>query len=214
MEYADNQKKALLTWLLPQMKRGEVLRVELPFNDVRGKADVAIVGPHRLAALEIKGPRDNISRLRSQLEAYQKMFLECWVAMAPKHLSVVRRCVSRSVGLLVLNASGDPPTVVRKAVSRSSLDRQAAVRWLRTQELASYVVQQRKTFRGGTDIEAMRRLVSSVASKKALTAYVLRTLTKRYSSTFQMFLNERGETLTLDDVKTLAMHRLPTFRSS
>jgi hypothetical protein len=213
VEYADHQKKRLLSWLLPRLEGHEIVRAELPFDGISGKADIAILGPKRLAAIEIKGPRDNVGRLDRQINSYRAMFLESWVATAPKHLVSIRRKVPKSVGLIVLNTDGEHPAVVRKAVVKRNLTRDAASRWLRTRELSGFSLMSDVSRRHAKDIETLRKQVCRSASTSELTTYVLTTLANRYSDAYRVFRHELGDAITLDDIHLLSLQRLPSFRS-
>jgi hypothetical protein len=213
MEYADYHKKILLRWLLPQLSEDEVMRMELPFDNVAARADIAIVGRRRLAAIEIKGPRDNTKRLAEQIRKYSEMFLECWVAADPKHLSAIRRIVPRAVGLISLPMDDlESPQVVRKASLRDKLQRSIAAKWLRREELVSFAAKAISAVTDRRDIESLRMFVADNAQAEELSQFALTTLTDRCRPIFEAFLNERGTAITLDDVKVLSLHQLRTAR--
>lgn len=45
MTYARDEAIKLVQWLLPELSSEDALAVEVPFLDVRRKADVLMVGP-------------------------------------------------------------------------------------------------------------------------------------------------------------------------
>lgn len=200
MRYAHDEAVRIIEWLLPNLTDGESLVIELPFRDVRHRADVAILSPDRLSAIEIKGWRDNVWTLKDQVDAYQKMFLDVTVAVAPKHLMFATNELPSSVGLLLLDKK--EVREIRKPRTRKLLRKEAATRWLRAQELSHLVG---SSLARAVGVEEARTIVAKKFTSEVLTNQVLSILSQRNTDRYKAFLSELGSSVTLDDVQMLAL---------
>lgn len=200
MNYAADETLRLIRWLLPQLQQDEIIALELPYKDVSRKADIAIIGPNRLVAIEVKGPRDNLSKLSSQIEDYVEGFLEVYVAAAPNLMPAIRDLMPRKVGLIDLG----PTTIDRRriAAKRERLSKTGAIHWLRGDELRRLLGARK----AASDIQMLRESASQLLTTTQLSDRAIASVYSRASQKFAIFNSERGERLTLDDVETL---RLP-----
>lgn len=200
MTYARDEAIKLIEWLLPELSSEDALAVEMPFLDVRRKADVLVTGPSRLSAIEIKGPRDNFHRLAAQLGDYQRMFLDVSLAVPAQHLAVARLQIPSKVGIVLLGPNG--AEWVRRPRARLRLNATDAVRWLDSNDLSallgSTVVRQQ-------GIEAARRLALASHSAAGLTRLALLAVSARSQERFAAFLKEKGPAVDLDDLQLLTL---------
>lgn len=201
MNYASDEKLKIIQWLTPRLQEGQILAAELPFKNVSRKADLAVISPKSLSAIEIKGPRDNLDGLTEQMEDYEQSFLEVHLAIAPIHLYAARKLVKTNVGLIELTAEG--AKVRRKARAKQTLSAINAVEWLRTSDLAKLLGQQGRDL----GINSARELAILKISKNHLTTLAVEAAYRKALGRYNAFVAERGELLTLDDV---AMLELPT----
>lgn len=201
MRYARDEAARIVEWLLPDIREEESLAVELPFRDVQHRADVAIISPRRLSAIEIKGPRDNLGTLVAQIEAYQEMFLDVAVAVAPKHLMFATSNLPSSIGLILLDRKA--VVEIRSARPRKLLQKDFALRWLRSTEISKLVGTAIVREMG---IEGARATAIKKFSADDLTNYALQCISARNSPRYRAFLSELGTSrITLDDVQMLAL---------
>lgn len=201
MTYARDEAIRIVDWLLDGgLTADESIAVELPFLDVRRKADIAVVGPRRLSAIEIKGPRDNFHRLAPQLNDYQAMFLDVSIAVPTKHLASARALVPDSVGLILL--SDDSVAWIRRPRVRSKLKPADAVNWLRSKDLNRVIDTQLARTVG---LVSARELASKSYSAKELTRVVLDLLASRNRERYAAFQSEKGERVNLDDLQMLSL---------
>lgn len=200
MSYAREEAIKLVSWILGSLGSEESLCLELPFLDVRRKADLAILSPTRLAAIEVKGARDNTAKLEEQLKDYLSMFLEVTVASAPNHLARVRKIAPQSVGIAVLNGTG--VELLRKPRTRRLLSKMSAAAWLGRQDLDQLVG--RTTVRQ-LGVEGSRIVACERHSAEALTKAALTALSHRNKERFNAFLSERGRVIDLDDIRLLSL---------
>jgi hypothetical protein len=200
MRYARDEAVRLLEWLLPQLHGDESLAVELPFRNVRHKADVAIISPSRLYALEIKGPRDNVGTLKAQVSAYQQMFLEVTIAVAARHLMFATNELPSAVGLILLDRNS--VVEVRKPQARKLLKKEFSLAWLKTSEISRLVGSSVVRSEG---IEGARAFAAKLFTSEQLTQFTLHAVAERNLRRHQAFLAELGESVTLDDVQMLSL---------
>lgn len=200
MTYARDEAIKLIEWLLPELRPGDALAVEMPFLDVRRKADVMAVGVNRLSAIEIKGPRDNFRRLAEQLDDYRRMFLDVSLAVPEQHLAAARELVSRDIGIILLGDSS--ASWVRMPRRRRRLKPDSAVRWLDSTDLAALVG---SSIVRGQGIEEARRVAIASNSEAKLTDLALRAVIDRCHDRFTAFLQEKGPAVDLDDLQLLAL---------
>lgn len=201
MRYAHDEAVRIVEWLLPKIEETESLAIELPFRDVQHRADIAITSPTRLSAIEIKGPRDNLGTLVAQIDAYQKMFLEVTVAVAPKHLMFATYNLPSAIGLILLDSKSI--VEIREARSRKLLQKEYALRWLRAKEISRLVGAATVRDMG---IEGARAFAIKKFSAEELNTYALRCISDRNRARYQAFQLELGDSgITLDDVQMLAL---------
>lgn len=199
MKYASDEKVRLLRVLLPTLALDEQIAAELPFRDVRHKADLAILSPTRLAAFEIKGARDNLTSLPSQLAAYQDMFLEVTVAVASKYLAAVRALTPKDVGIVEL---GETIQWKRQPKRRTTLSKAAALAWLHSKDLAKLGLPAGVRARGVT---SMRMEAEKVFPAKHLTEVALKAICARNQGRYEAFLSERSLHIDHDDLMMLTL---------
>lgn len=200
MTYARDEAIKLIEWLLPALSPEDALAVEMPFLDVRRKADLLAVGPTRLSAIEIKGPRDNFRRLSEQLVDYQKMFLDVSLAVPEQHLAAARELIPREVGIVLLGSI--EASWIRRPRVRRKLRAEDAARWLGTSDLSTLIGSTAVRSQG---IEEARQVAARLHSDPDLTALALRSVSKRCQERFAAFLREKGATVDLDDLQLLAL---------
>lgn len=200
--YADDVKALVVSALLPTLSLDEVLGSEVRFGEGQYRADLTIASPLRLSAFEIKGPRDNLDKLGGQAVGYSSAFLDFSVVTEEAWLNDVRSQVPRAAGLLVLR--GHQLHTVRKPRPRVQLDQDAALRWLRTNELRELLRAQGLPLSGY--YEAMVETARAGISAKQLSAFALESIHKRLLPRFETFRGELGTTVTLDDIRMLTLN--------
>lgn len=198
MKYADDEKLRLLRWLLPSLSHDETIAAELPYRDVGRKADLAILSPTRLAAIEIKGPRDKLGLLAGQVADYLEAFLEVDVAVSTRFLTTARNTLPSTVGLIEL--AEDRITRRRRAGVRRRLSSAGALHWLRAKDLQSLIPEAKAK---SWDIQTLRRYAVEHLKPEDLSRAALRAAWQRSQDRYAAFQFERSERLTLDDVAVL-----------
>lgn len=84
----------------------EILAVdEICLGQGRTRADLVLV-TDKLVGIEIKGPRDSLSRLTRQLTDYRSVFDEIYLAIGLKHLNGVLPEIPSWCGVLLLSEVG------------------------------------------------------------------------------------------------------------
>jgi hypothetical protein len=201
MNDALSEKVRLIQWLLPQLGSDDILAAEVAFYGVRRKADLAIISPVHIRAIEIKGPRDNLSSLANQIADYRMAFLEVDVAVASRFVKATRNLIPADVGIIELSEEG--PVRLRKPRSRTTLSREGALAWLHADDLKRIC-----------DLPSKRRMSleelrfwSTAAPQQRLSAEAIMAAYRRYAGKYRNFLDERNSRLNEDDVATL---ELPT----
>ena len=198
MNYASDEKLRVLRWLLPQLTADEIVAAELPFRDVRRKADLAILSTSRLAVIEIKGPRDNLGTLLEQVEDYRLAFLEVDVAVSTRFVATAREALPRYAGIIEL---ADKFVIRRRRASiRTCLDSEGALHWLHAKDLRILLG---TPLSRDLDLEELRAEARHQLSKKALSDAALICAYRRCRARYDAFSAERTDVLTLDDVAVL-----------
>lgn len=203
MSYARDEAIRIVEWALTTISAEESICAELPFLDARRKADITIMSPSRLSAIEIKGSRDNTHSLEQQITDYQNMFLDVSVATVEKHLQRVRELVPREVGILLLDPEG--PRLLRKPKNRARLASHSAARWLSIADLRSLLGSKLVRELGST---SAREHATQRISANELSRFALHAVWKRNQGRFHAFINERGTSgMDLDDLQMLALQQ-------
>jgi hypothetical protein len=201
MTYADDLKALVISALLPSLTLDEVIGTEVRFGEGQFRADLVVASPTRLSAFEIKGPRDNLDKLAGQVDGYDAMFLDFSVVSDAIWLEAVRQKLPRSAGLLTLD--GTSLNRIRQPRVRARLGPDAALRWLRTEDLRTLLREHGHPVGGHYEglVETVRRTVSPVA----LSSFALASVRDRLQPRFEAFRQELGKTVTLDDVRILTL---------
>jgi hypothetical protein len=198
---AEHVKIRLIEWLLQHdsafEKRQKVIGVEVPFSPNRRKADVLVIG-RDLHAFEIKGTRDRLDRLSSQLADYHRAFDRVTLVTTPNHLVRVRRKLKPSTGLLlILDAD---VLVVRKALRRSRLDKDSLLMFLRKREMANLLTMHGCRERSTDEV---RRIAMRSLKLKQIRLAAIRRLRAQYGRLFDLFMKDKGTTIHVDDLWSL-----------
>lgn len=99
-------KRALSDYWKERSCVDELLAVEeICLGQGRTRADLVIVGKG-LHGFEIKGPKDNLSRLERQLEDYRSVFDEIHLVIGLKHLDGVLQAIPSWCGVLLVSEVG------------------------------------------------------------------------------------------------------------
>lgn len=199
MRDAVQIKVQLVRWLNPLLAHDELLASEVRFQDGASRADLAVVGPMRLCAIEIKGPRDDFRRLAKQLDAYTRLFLEVHVAVERADVAQLRAFVPSTVGILSIEA--ETIRVVRKARKRAYLQPTDAASWLLVSELRSLLPESRGS-------ETRSQLIERACvelSPKALTSAALSAVHARLLPRYSAYRSELGVSVTSDDIRILSI---------
>lgn len=199
MRDAVDIKVQLVRWLNALLSEDELLASELRFQDGARRADLAVIGPGRLCALEVKGPRDDFRRLLRQLEAYQRLFLEVHVAVESAALSELRSMIPKTVGILLV--TGEKVEIARKARKRTHLNAADAASWLLVSDLRSLLTKCSST---ETRAELIRR-ASTELSGRALTKAAITAAYARLLPRYAAYRAELGQNVTSDDIRTLSI---------
>lgn len=201
MTYADDLKALVISALLPSLTLDEIIGTEVRFGEGQFRADLVIASPTRLSALEIKGPRDNLDKLAGQAKGYNAMFLEFSVVADAAWLDSLRTKLPRSAGLLTLE--GSSLIRIRQPRTRTRLSAEAALRWLRTEDLKAFLRAQGRPV--GGHYEELAYLVRKAVPPAALSDFALASVHDRLQPRFEAFRQELGNTVTLDDVRMLTL---------
>jgi len=198
---ANDLKIDILSWIIAQLSADEVLASELRFLDGERRADLVVISKNRLTAIEVKGPRDNLNTLKTQIIDYQKMFLDVYVATSAKHLQNVRALVPKTVGLI--NASSGRIDIIRQSTPKKNLEKSSSAQWLLKNDfngLHNALSTSRKD-----DIDHLRHVISRKTGQRELQQLALATIFNRALTRHNGFIKELGQTMTLDDVRMLTI---------
>lgn len=202
IHYARDEAIRLVQNLIKDLGAEETLCTEMPFLNVRRKADIALLSPSRLAAFEIKGPRDNIQSLSEQIQDYQRMFLEVTVAASPNNISKARELLPDAVGIILLGE--DELRILRKPKRVKILPPSSAAAWLGARDLGRLIGSTKARAMG---IEKARDYAAQSLKPRDLSAYALRVVAERNTQRFAAFWREKGGEIDLDDLQMLSLQQ-------
>jgi hypothetical protein len=201
MTYAEDLKALVISALLPTLTFDEVVGTEIRFGEGKFRADLVIASPTRLSAFEIKGPRDNLDKLAKQAEGYGALFLDFSVVSDSFWLAAIRAQLPRAAGLFTLD--GTSLVHIRQPRVRTRLAPDAALRWLRTDDLRVLLRANGQPVGGHYEdlVEAARKAITPAM----LSSFALTSVRDRLQPRFDSFRQELGKTVTLDDVRMLTL---------
>jgi hypothetical protein len=102
----DKMVRPKLREYLSIMYGGSLVYEELAINKGRTIVDVAIFGRAENIGLEIKSGKDNFSRLKKQIESYDKFFTRNYIVVDDNHLERAEKTVPRYWGILLAYHDG------------------------------------------------------------------------------------------------------------
>jgi hypothetical protein len=201
MNDAENIKAKIITWLLAGGlsfdANQDAIGLEVPFLAHRRRADLLVLSGE-LHALEIKGDSDTLVHLQGQLRDYHKVFDRVSLVTTRRHLQRVYKIISPRTGVILFDSGA--LRVKRRARINRRLDKRSLLMSLNKSQLNGIPHMRGQPCLGTGEMREMatRRLTSRRVREAV---YVL--LRDRYRTLFRLFLNDIGDTVLLDDLRTL-----------
>ena len=195
-------KKLLVTHFLSEYE-DFIVGSEFSFQFGERRADLALLESNHLTAYEIKGARDNVSRLSYQIESYKKFFDFCFVVCEPSNLADVRAAIPKSIGLLL--ACDEGITYIRQPKQFKRHDKLILSSALNVQRLHSLAKKS-----GLRSKHELCEFVSKSYSVECLRELSRHDFRDRYGVTSRLMKLETTKHLTSDDIHTITK-RAPTL---
>ncbi|MCK4888219.1 MAG: sce7726 family protein [Planctomycetes bacterium] len=198
---AEEMKTYIIQWLFEGGigfdKKQDAIGLEVRFSQNRRLADMLIIS-EKFHSLEIKGERDNLTKLSAQIDDYQKTFEMVSVVIAPKHLREIRNLLPTRIGIILFN--NGILTLLRKAKTKKRLDRNSLLMFFNKYEL-SKMLQVKKLRNYSTD--ELRFIAKANLSLNQIHQAVFNKLYMKYKRLTTLLQQDIGSNILKDDLQTL-----------
>lgn len=198
---AEKIKTYIIQWLLEGGlgfdKKNDAIGLEVKFSRNRRLADMIIISKD-IHALEIKGPRDNLSKLSAQIKDYHKTFEKVSVVIPPKYLMEIRSLLPARVGIILFN--NGILTIVRNAKFKKRLDKKSLLMFFSKPELGK-TLQIKSLLDYSTD--EVRFIAENRMSTSQIRQAVSEKLCLKYKRLLVLLQHDIGNNILTDDLQTL-----------
>lgn len=178
---------------------------EVPFFKGNRRADLVIIQGNYLIGFEIKSELDSLNKLNTQVDDYIKIFDKVYIVIAEKfknHLEI--RNLPKSVGILVKKQTLQSKKEARQ-IKKFKKNDLLSILWRRDLE---HLINKK-----GLDIECLKRKVISDVKLEIIKKEIIVSLKKRYGKNYALFLRDRGNYTTVEDLKTITRINKNTYFS-
>lgn len=178
---------------------------EVPFFKGNRRADLVIIQGNYLIGFEIKSELDSLNKLNTQIDDYIKIFDKVYIVIAEKfknHLEI--RNLPKSVGILVKKQTLQSKKEARQ-IKKFKKNDLLSILWRRDLE---HLINKK-----GLDIECLKRKVISDVKLEIIKKEIIVSLKKRYGKNYALFLRDRGNYTTVEDLKTITRINKNTYFS-
>ncbi len=188
-------KKLLVSYFLRKYERF-IVGSEFSFQFGERRVDLALLNAGDLTAFEIKGSRDNVSRLSYQIESYKSFFDFCYVVCERSNLDEIRASIPKSIGILL--AGNGEISHIRQSKRFKRHDKMVLASALNVQKLI--------TLAKGSNLKSKQELCQYLS--KNFTLESLRKLSRadfdeRYRVASRLMKQETTQNVTSDDIYTI-----------
>lgn len=194
-------KTYIIQWLfeggLGFDKKQDAIGLEVKFSQNRRLADMLIISKE-FHALEIKGERDNLTKLSAQIDDYQKTFEMVSVIIAPRHLCEIRNLLPTRIGMILFN--NGVLSLIRKAKPKKRLDKKSLLMFFSKHELVKML--QVKNLRDHSTDE-VRFIAKDNLSLIQIHQAVFNKLYMKYKRLITLLHQDIGNSILKDDLQTL-----------
>ncbi|MBO4643109.1 MAG: sce7726 family protein [Alphaproteobacteria bacterium] len=200
---ADKIKANLIDFLLEHNDFKLIIN-EVPFLSANRWADIVAIHDNTIVGFEIKSDQDNLKTLSSQLSDYIKVFNEVYLVLAEKFINNFElNNISKSIGLIIIK--GDfSIEIKRKAKSKNRLDKKSLMTLLWRKDL-----EQLCPLKKNAELSDLRDFVLKTVSLKKIQEKVISALDNRYGNAYRLFLKDRGNYTTIEDLRTITKIKKP-----
>jgi len=173
----------------------DCIGLEVPFSENKRLADLVLFRNH-VHAFEIKGDFDNLTKLKSQLFDYHKVFEKVTLITTTKHIKRASISVPPKTGIILLNDT--QIKVIRRPKLTQKLSKSSLLMFLNKMDIAKLL----KCKANAISTDEIRRLAERMPLKIIKKA-AYQKMRGRYSDLFKLFLRDKGTKIHLDDLRSL-----------
>lgn len=188
---ADQIKVKLIDYFIDQ-ENLDLLASEVSFYQGYRKADFVQMSENNVTAFEIKSDRDNLLKLKEQMEDYNHTFNFCYLVTTEKHLKKSRELIGAKVGIILIKDRS--VIIIRKPLENKRLSKHSLVLSLNCNDLMKLDIGNYGS------LQNKRKKVIEKTNLNILKNYFYQTLLKKYQNKYHDFLLDRGEKTTLTDL--------------
>jgi hypothetical protein len=172
-------RERTLKYISEQFECGSEVRIveELGLSHGESRIDIAVING-KLIGFEIKSDHDDLKRLPTQLEMYEKYFDQIWIVTTEKHLPGARMIASKKCGLLLCKESGQ---LIQKRMAKSHSKTIPAflLRLIWKDEARSILLSRGVRVSSGLNKEHLYKMIEQHLDASTVRAVVRNTLIRR-----------------------------------
>ncbi|MDR2251445.1 MAG: sce7726 family protein [Endomicrobium sp.] len=195
---ADYIKTQLLDWLIKQ-KKTAIFANEVLFSKYKRRADLICLLRNSLIAYEIKGYLDNTSKLKNQISDYIKTFDKVFVITTKNHLeNISTKLQNKNIGIILYGNNNNKFKIIKNA--KQNMVRKEDLLYLMDKNT---LIKELGLKEKNISMDRIRNIAIKILSLHHIKKLSYAKLYMRYSSLFQLFMRDRSNTTSFDDLLNL-----------
>lgn len=198
---AEHIKTKTIKWLirggLSFKPSQHAIGAEVLFAQKQRRADLLIIS-NILHSIEIKGDRDNTSKLRAQITDYIRTFDKVSIITTPKHLNKIQSIVPPSIGIILFE--NNRFTIKKLPTRRKRLNKISLLMFLDKQNLIANF-QIKDSYRLST--QELRVKTANKFTMHHIRKITHMTIKNKYARLFKLFLKDTGGKIVWDELRGL-----------
>ena len=182
----------------------DLLISELPFLGCKRLADLVAISNNTTLAFEIKSEKDSLQYLAEQLADYTQAFNLVYIVIAEKfYRNKQVKNLSKAIGIIVISSNGKL-SIKRKAIPRKKLNKRALLSFIWKKDLIKLSASSKKA-----EPNKLKAFIVKKYSIATIQQEAIRALLHRYRDSYHMFLQDRGQYTSIEDLHTITGLKKP-----
>lgn len=175
--------------------KNPIIVIEFPFNEYARRADMVFIVDGLTHAVEIKTEKDNLDKLKTQINDYRMVFDFTYIAAEGKSYRSINQKIPKSTGIIEINGAA---VIKRKPKRIIRLNKEAILSSIDSSFIKKSKVPHKKGSKHDVIVEVAKKLKVSDC-RKLLVDYIINRLKDRSD----LFLREVGNSIHTDDLLLL-----------
>lgn len=197
---ANKLKIEFINWLIKKYQaKNIILGNEVLFSVDKCRADIVMLKSNKMFAYELKSDSDNFIDIDIQLNHYITTFNYTYIVLTAKHKKQIDNLFKYNIGIILYE--NFKFKVIKYPLLSKTISKDNLVEFLHKNEMKA-LMQIPKINK--ISVFKCRNIISNKCSKKKIQESAYKTLEKRYTRLYNLFLIDTSkDNIMVEDLKTL-----------